>query len=55
MKKSELSAAVNAHKTETRNALQELFDNVNKGQKKQLVKRENIKTLFSLYGVSYDE
>lgn len=53
MKKSELTAAVAVCKTETREALQLLFDNVNKGQQKQLVKREEIKALFDRYGVQY--
>lgn len=54
MKKSELTAAVQTHKAETRDALQELYDNVNKGQRKQLVKRENIRALFDRFGVVYE-
>lgn len=53
MKKSKLKEAVTSHKTETKNALQLLYDNINKGQRKQLVKREEIKKLFERYGVSY--
>lgn len=53
--KSALTRAVDAHKTETREALQTLYDNVNKGQRKQLVKRPEIKALFDRYGVNYDE
>lgn len=53
MRKSKLTEAVTAHKTETREALQLLFDNINKGQRKQLVKREEIKKLFDRYGVEY--
>ena len=54
MTKYKLSSAVGKCKEETRNALQTLFDNVNKGQKKQLVKIEEIKNLFDTFGVEYD-
>jgi histidinol dehydrogenase len=53
MTKAELTAAVTAVKDETREALQELWDNINQGQRKQLAKRENIKALLDRYGVSY--
>ena len=52
--KTKLDLAVSKHKTETRDTLQLLFDNINKGQRKQLVKRDEIKALFDLYGVEYD-
>lgn len=55
MNKTKLTLAVNKRKTETRDALQLLYDNINKGQRKQLVKRDEIKALFDLYGVEYDE
>lgn len=51
MKKSKLTEAVNNTKTETKDALQVLFDNINKGQQKQLLKREEVKKLFDRYGV----
>lgn len=51
MKKSELNAAVLAYKRQTREALQTLYDNVNQGQRKQLIKKEEIKKLFDTYGV----
>ena len=54
MKKSDLTAAVEACRRETREALQELYDNVNKGQQKQLARRESIRTLFYRYGVQYE-
>ena len=54
MRKSKLNEAVTSHKTETKDALQVLYDNINKGQKKQIVKREEIKKLFDRYGVQYD-
>lgn len=55
MKKLELAAKIAALKDETRVALQELYDSINQGQKKQLVKKENIKALFDRYGVEYGE
>jgi hypothetical protein len=55
MLKQELIEKVAGLKEETKNALQTLFDNVNKGQQKQLVKIEEIKTLFDRYGVIYGE
>lgn len=54
MKKSELISAVQAVKTETRNALQTMYDALNKGQQKQIVKDEAVKTLFDRYGVDYE-
>lgn len=53
MKKSDLVAAVTVVKNETKEVLQELWDNINQGQQKQLAKRENIKILLDRYGVSY--
>lgn len=55
MKKSELSAAVEAAKAETRNALQTVYDSLNQGQQKKIVKNEAVKVLFDLYGVEYGE
>ena len=54
MKKSELTAAVEAAKTETRNALQTVYDSLNQGQQKKVVKDEAVKKLFDLYGVAYE-
>ena len=53
MKKSELTAAVEAAKTETRNALQVVYDSLNQGQQKKLLKEEAVKELFDRYGVEY--
>lgn len=55
MKKSELVAAVQTVKTETRNALQTVYDSLNHGQQKKLIKDEAVKALFDLYGVYYEE
>lgn len=54
MIKDELTAAVEAAKTETRTALQTLYDALNQGQQKKLVKNEKVKALFDLFGVKYD-
>lgn len=54
MKKSELTVAVEAAKTETRNALQTVYDSLNQGQQKKIVKDEAVKKLFDLYGVAYE-
>ena len=53
--KQKLTKAVADRKTETKDALQLLYDNINKGQRKQLIKREEIKALFDLYGVDYEQ
>lgn len=55
MTKEELTIAVEAAKTNTRDALQTVYDALNKGQQKQLVKDEAVKALFDLYGVEYTE
>lgn len=55
MKRAELTEAVEAAKTETRNALQNVYDALNSGQKKKIVKDETVKKLFELYGVEYGE
>lgn len=55
MKKSELTAAVTAAKAETRDALQQIYDTLNHGQKKQILKNPAIEKLFKLYHVSYEE
>ena len=54
MKKTELTEAVASAKTETRNALQTVYDSLNNGQQKQIVKNEAVKALFDLYGVDYE-
>lgn len=54
MTKKELSAAVSAAKSDTKNALQTVYDALNKGQKKQIVKDAAVKALFDRYGVVYE-
>lgn len=55
MKKAKLLEAVAAVKTETRDALQTMYDAMNSGQRKQIVKDEAVKALFDRYGVEYGE
>jgi hypothetical protein len=53
--KDKLSSAVQAAKTETRDALQTVYDALNQGQRKKIVKDEKVKALFDLYGVVTDD
>ena len=52
MTKNTLNEAVNACKEETKEALQTVYDELNNGQQKKLLKNENIKALFERYGVT---
>ena len=51
MTNRELRQAVEFAKTEIRNAMQTVYDSMNHGQQKQIVKDEAVKALFELYGV----
>ena len=51
MKKTKLQAEVKAVKTETKSALQTMYDALNQGQQKKIVKNEEVKALFERYGV----
>lgn len=55
MKRSELIAAVQRVKTETGEALQTMYDALNQGQQKKIVKDEKVKALFDRYGVEATE
>lgn len=55
MKKQDLDAAVEAARAETKAALQTVYDALNQGQRKKIVKDEAVKTLFDLFGVEYIE
>ena len=55
MTKDALTAAVEAAKAETKSALQTVYDALNQGQQKQIVKDENVKALFDLYSIEYLE
>ena len=54
MTKAELNNAVKAAKTETKEALQTVYDTLNQGQQKKVAKDEAVKKLFDLYGVEYN-
>lgn len=54
MTRTELNNAVADAKVETRNALQTVYDSLNQGQQKKIVKDEAVKKLFDLYGVQYE-
>lgn len=51
MDKQTLNTAVQKAKTETKDALQTVYDTLNSGQQKKILKEEKVKALFDLYGV----
>lgn len=53
MTKAELTSAVDTARANTKNALQTVYNSLNPGQQKQIVKDEAVKKLFDLYGVNY--
>lgn len=55
MTNRELKQAVGSAKEETRNALQTVYDTLNQGQQKKILKDEGVKALFDRYGVQYSE
>lgn len=55
MLRKELFEKVATIKEETKIALQTIYDALNHGQQKQLVKNEDVKVLFDRYGVNYTE
>lgn len=54
MTKKELTAAVETAKAETKNALQTVYDALNQGQQKKIIKNDAVKALFDLYCVEYE-
>ena len=54
MTKTDLTKAVETAKTETKNALQTVYDALNQGQQKKIVKNDDVRKLFDLYGVEYE-
>ena len=52
MDKDSLNKAVEMCKAETKDALQTVYDELNNGQQKKLLKNENIKALFERYEVT---
>lgn len=53
MKKQTLNEAVERCKQETKNALQTVYNALNQGQQKKIIKDEAVKELFDRYGVEY--
>lgn len=53
MTKNELKEKTDKAVNETRDALQTVYDSLNQGQQKQIVKDEAVKALFDRYGVIY--
>ena len=53
MTREQLFEAVEIAKAEMKAALQTVYDALNHGQQKQIVKDEKVKRLFDLYGVEY--
>lgn len=54
MTKQELKAKTDKAVNDTREALQTVYDALNHGQQKQIVKDAAVKTLFDRYGVVYE-
>ena len=55
MNKADLRHAVTAAKTDTRTALQTMYDALNQGQQKKIVKNEAVRALLVRYGVIDNE
>ena len=55
MNKEVLKQAVAEAKNETKEALQIVYDSLNQGQQKKILKEDKVKALFDLYGVEYEE
>ena len=55
MLKQELFEKVSALKAETKTALETVYNELNNGQQKKLLKNETIKALFDRYGVDYNK
>lgn len=54
MKKVTLDKKVEEVKEDTRTAMQTMYDALNHGQQKKIVKNEEVKKLFDRYGVDYE-
>lgn len=52
--KAKLKENVNKTKGETKDALQMLYNSLNQGQRKKVVKNAEVKALFDRYGVDYE-
>ena len=54
MKKRDLITKTNASRSETKAALQAVYNDLNKGQRKKLLRNPTIRALFERYGVAID-
>lgn len=54
MKKSEVDTKTQAVINDTTEALQTVYDALNSGQQKKIIKNEKVKALFDRYGVTYE-
>ena len=54
MKMNKLRRNVDKTKGETKDALQTMYDALNQGQRKKIVKNAEAKALFDRYGVEYE-
>ena len=54
MRKTDLTTAVELAKAEVKNALQTVYDALNSGQQKKVLKNDAVKALFDLYCVEYE-
>lgn len=54
MKRQDLFDKVAAVKSETQAALQLVYDSLNHGQQKKIIKNADVKALFDRYGVVYE-
>lgn len=55
MKRDKLRAEVETVKNDTKPALQTMYDALNQGQQKKIVKNDEVRALFDRYGVEYEE
>ena len=55
MKKATLNKEVAVVMADTKAALQTVYDALNQGQQKKIVKEPQVKALFDRYGVEYEE
>lgn len=55
MNKETLTNAVAKAKAETKEALELVYNTLNQGQQKKILKDDKVKALFDLYGVEYTE
>lgn len=53
MTKKQLEMVTKSAKTETKDALQIVYDSLNNGQQKKILKEDEVKKLFDLYEVEY--